>query len=83
MNDSRRSVVIGGGSADIATEQWFERVGMAAKARTVLWDRPAPGIAARGWDSRRLVGHDGERRAEWALPVHASREGWDTMQRGL
>ncbi|NKY85860.1 hydroxysqualene dehydroxylase HpnE [Nocardia veterana] len=32
--------------ADITTEQWFERVGMPAKARTALWDWLALGIAA-------------------------------------
>ncbi|WP_280422633.1 hydroxysqualene dehydroxylase HpnE [Nocardia carnea] len=32
--------------ADITTEQWFERVGMPAKAREALWDWLALGIAA-------------------------------------
>ncbi|MFD6216308.1 FAD-dependent oxidoreductase, partial [Nocardia salmonicida] len=32
--------------ADITTEQWFQRVGMPAKAREALWDWLALGIAA-------------------------------------
>lgn len=32
--------------ADLTTEQWFERVGMPAKAREALWDWLALGIAA-------------------------------------
>ncbi|WP_369689815.1 hydroxysqualene dehydroxylase HpnE [Nocardia kruczakiae] len=32
--------------ADITTEQWFERIGMPAKAREALWDWLALGIAA-------------------------------------
>lgn len=32
--------------ADLTTEQWFQRVGMPAKAREALWDWPALGIAA-------------------------------------
>lgn len=35
-----------GDLADITTEQWFERLGMPAKARTALWDWLALGIAA-------------------------------------
>ena len=32
--------------ADLSTEQWFDRVGMPAKAREALWDWLALGIAA-------------------------------------
>lgn len=32
--------------ADLSTEQWFQRVGMPAKAREALWDWLALGIAA-------------------------------------
>ncbi|MFD3745442.1 hydroxysqualene dehydroxylase HpnE [Nocardia sp. NPDC058633] len=36
--------------ADITTEQWFQRVGMPAKAREALWDWLALGIAAEPVD---------------------------------